>query len=251
MHQARKSPVVWPATRSGCCRLLSSSVRSSIMVAQRVCSLPACHCTGLGTGLSNRIGGVQGDSAGVKPTSRHRQSLEPGCRRLLGTVRFRMTVFGRSARGLRAMRTRLQAVATKQPDGSVCATPRQRVRCQPPAVFIQPKTSSTRLRMRRLTAWPAGRVVRSSRAECSFFFRATCGGARRVRMSRTQSLQFDHEMLAIDHEGLAASCKDVVADREDLIFNLVATPHAPDILHSGCGNSWSGLGHFCPTQFSS
>ena len=60
MHQARKSPVVWPATRSGCCRLLSSSVRSSIMVAQRVCSLPACHCTCLGTGLSNRIGGVTG-----------------------------------------------------------------------------------------------------------------------------------------------------------------------------------------------
>jgi hypothetical protein len=58
----------------------------------------------------------------------------------------------------------------------------------PPIVFIQPKASSIRLRMRWLTAYPACRVVRPSIADVRpLVFCATCGVAFIERSSLTKS----------------------------------------------------------------
>jgi len=60
------------------------------------------------------------------------------------------------------IRTRLYAAAVKRNCQFTRAPPRCLSFRIPPTVFIQPKTSSMRLRTRWLTAYPAWRVVRRS-----------------------------------------------------------------------------------------
>jgi hypothetical protein len=64
--------------------------------------------------------------------------------------------FARSSAALQAaasrtMRSRLQVPATKQPQAWVRSSPRYRLRLNPPTILIQPKISSTRLRIFKLT----------------------------------------------------------------------------------------------------
>jgi hypothetical protein len=71
----------------------------------------------------------------------------------------------------------------------------------PPIVFIQPKASSTRLRIRWLTAYPACRVVRPSIAdERPLVFCATCGVALIDRGELSQERPDDsHAVSSLDN----------------------------------------------------
>lgn len=65
-----------------------------------------------------------------------------------------------------------------------------------------------------------------------------------------KALQSDHETLVTDLAELAASYKNVIADCDELIFNLVATTYDPDIAQR-MRVLLEQAGAFFPTQVSS
>ena len=80
-------------------------------------------------------------------------------------------------------RARLWAAAVKVKAQPTRSRPRNLVFSCPPIVFIQPKASSIRLRMRWLTAYPACRVVRPSIADDRpLVFCATCRRVHRAQL---------------------------------------------------------------------